>query len=99
MSDDDFITAFEACTLQEFHHAHHVRAAFLYLCRYPALDALRRFCESRMKFATANGKPNLYHETITWAFLLLIREPWRARLGSREASQPGMNPRSTTPTC
>jgi hypothetical protein len=22
----------------------------------------------------AHGKPNLYHETITWAFLLLIRE-------------------------
>jgi hypothetical protein len=25
-------------------------------------------------FAVANGKPNLYHETITWAFLLLIQE-------------------------
>jgi hypothetical protein len=35
------------------------------------------------RFATANGKPNLYHETITWAFLLLIRE----RLARTESQQ------------
>ena len=29
---------------------------------------------SLARFAAAHGKPNLYHETITWAFLLLIRE-------------------------
>ena len=27
-----------------------------------------------VKFATAHNKPTLYHETITWVFLLLIRE-------------------------
>jgi hypothetical protein len=26
------------------------------------------------RFAAAQGKPDRYHETITWAFLLLIRE-------------------------
>jgi hypothetical protein len=26
------------------------------------------------RLAAASGKPGLYHETITWAFLLLIRE-------------------------
>jgi len=26
------------------------------------------------RLAAASGKPSLYHETITWAFLLLIRE-------------------------
>jgi len=48
--------------------------AFLYLRRYPALEALERFSTSLVRFATAHGKPKLYHETITWAYLLLIRE-------------------------
>src|SRR5204863_7910350 len=57
-----------------FHHRDHVKMAYLYLCRYQALEALQRFSTSLAKFAAANGKPELYNETITWAFLLLIRE-------------------------
>lgn len=76
MTDDEFIASFEECRLasESFHHADHVRMAFLYLCRYPALEALQRFSASLARFASAHGKPELYHETITWAFLLLIRE-------------------------
>ncbi len=58
--------------------------AFLYLCRYPALQALERFSSSLYRFASANGKPDRYHETITWAFLLLIRE--RMARAGREQS-------------
>jgi hypothetical protein len=76
MTDDEFIASFENCGLasESFHHSDHVRMAFLYLRRYPALEALQRFSTSLARFAAANGKPKLYHETITWAFLLLIRE-------------------------
>jgi hypothetical protein len=76
MTDDEFIARFEDCSLaaESFHHSDHVRMAFLYLRRYPVLEALQRFSASLAKFAAANGKPKLYHETITWAFLLLIRE-------------------------
>ncbi len=76
MTDDEFIIAFEACTLpnEEFHHADHVRMAFLYLCRFSPIEALQRFSQSLKNFAVAKGRPNLYHETITWAFLLMIRE-------------------------
>jgi hypothetical protein len=74
MTDDEFIANFENCTLSSFHHSDHVQMAFLYLCRYPALEALRRFSASLARFAAANGKPRLYNETVTWAFLLLIRE-------------------------
>ena len=83
MTDDEFIASFEGCNLatESFHHSDHVRMAFLYLSRYPAVEALQRFSTSLARFATANGKPNLYHETITWAFLLLIRERL-ARAGS-----------------
>lgn len=76
MTDDEFVTAFENQSLgnEAFHHADHVRMGFLYVCRYPAPEALRRFSEALKKFAAAKGKPGLYHETITWAFLFLIRE-------------------------
>ncbi|HXM44977.1 MAG TPA: hypothetical protein VN924_27310 [Bryobacteraceae bacterium] len=76
MTDDEFIAGFENCSLANgsFHHADHVRMAFLYLARYPVLVALQRFSAALARFAGANGKPQLYHETITWAFLLLIRE-------------------------
>jgi hypothetical protein len=76
MTDDEFIASFEDCSLakESFHHADHVRMAFLYLRRYPALEAIQRFSASLIRFAAAKGKPELYHETITWAYLLLIRE-------------------------
>jgi hypothetical protein len=76
MTDDEFIARFEDGTLagESFHHADHVKMAFLYLCRYPALEALQRFSSALVRFAEGKGKPGLYHETITWAFLLLIRE-------------------------
>jgi hypothetical protein len=76
MTDDEFFAAFENCTLplDAFRHADHVRMAFLYLGKYPVLEAIRCFSSSLVKFATAHGKTNLYNETITWAYLLLIRE-------------------------
>lgn len=76
MEDQEFIERFEACTLpaESFHHEQHVRVVWLYLQRYPVLETLTRFSESLKRFATANGKPNLYHETITWAYVFLINE-------------------------
>jgi hypothetical protein len=85
MNDDEFIASFENGTLssESFHHSDHVKMAFLYLNRYPALEALQRFSSSLMNFAAAKGKPGLYHETITWAFVFLVRERM-ARAGGRQ---------------
>jgi hypothetical protein len=76
MNDSEWMQAFETCTLpnSSFRHADHVKMAFLYLQKYTPLEALGRFSAALTRFATANGKPALYNETITWAFLLLIRE-------------------------
>ena len=57
-----------------FHHADHVRLAFEYVRAYPPLDALARFASALQRFATAHGKLQLYHETITHAYFFLIRE-------------------------
>jgi hypothetical protein len=72
----DLIRRFEDGTLppSEFHHRDHVRLAWLYLNEEPPLAALARFTEGLKRFATRNGHPGLYHETITWAYLLLIHE-------------------------
>ncbi len=76
MTDDRLIAAFEngGLTPETFHHADHVRVAFLYLSWYPALAALLRFSQGLQRLTAAAGQPHLYHETITWAFLFLIRE-------------------------
>ena len=76
MTAEEFIAGFEACTLpgESFHHEQHVRVAWLYLQRYSVLETLERFSKNLKRFATANGKPNLYHETITWAYVLLIND-------------------------
>src|SRR2546425_3669799 len=70
----ELICNFERGKLEQFHHSDHVRMAFEYLCRYPALEALGRFSDALRRFAAAQGKPNLYHETITWAYVLIIRQ-------------------------
>jgi hypothetical protein len=76
MTGENLIAQFEAGTIPAatFHHAEHVRLAFEYLCRCSALDALERFSNGLKRFAAARGKAQLYHETITWGYLLLIRE-------------------------
>src|SRR5271170_1556836 len=76
LNETEWMEAFERCTLPigSFHHGEHVKMAFLYVQKFAPLEALGRFSLDLTRFATAHGKPNLYNETITWAFLLLVRE-------------------------
>src|SRR5438445_6852519 len=73
----DLIENFERGKLEQFHHSDHVRMAFEYLCRYPALEALARFSEALRRFAAVQGKPHLYHETITWPMCSSFANAWR----------------------
>jgi hypothetical protein len=74
--EEEFVRRFESCELPpaDFTHREHVRLAWLYLRRHAAPAALERFSTSLRRFAAFNGKPDLYHETITWAYILLINE-------------------------
>jgi len=76
MNDRDFVAAFEACEIDggEFHHTDHIRLAWIYLREHPLLEAIERFTASLKRFAAHHGATGLYHETITWAYLLLIHE-------------------------
>jgi hypothetical protein len=75
-TDEELIAQFESGAIapEAFHHADHVRMGFAYLRQYPVLVALDKFSSALKRFAAAHGKANLYHETITWAYLLLINE-------------------------
>lgn len=75
MSNEEILSEFEEGRAPgNFHHADHVRVAFAYVSAFPLPEAIARFSAALKRFATAQGKPNLYHETITWAYLFLIAE-------------------------
>jgi hypothetical protein len=76
ITDDELLAAFEAGLDPEggFHHREHLRVAWLYLHRDPWPAALGRFAEGLKRFATAQGQPGLYHETITVAYFLLLHQ-------------------------
>jgi len=76
MTDKEFIEKFEDCSLPSelFRHRDHVKLAWLYLNHYSKLEALERFSEKLRNYATHLGKPQLYHETITWGHIFLIHE-------------------------
>lgn len=76
MNDQEFIRKFEDCTLppDNFNHRAHLRMAWLYLHNYSVLEALAKFCESLKRYAGSLGKSNIYHETITFAYIFLIHE-------------------------
>jgi hypothetical protein len=86
MTDQELIEQFENGTLpnEGFHHREHVRTAFLYLTKYPVLEALQIFSRALRRFAEARGKSQLYHQTITWAYIFLIQERM-ARAGSKQS--------------
>jgi hypothetical protein len=86
LKDEDFIDQFETCVLagESFHHRDHVRLAWLYLGRSSLIEALVRFSEGLKRFAIAKGRADLYHETITLAYLFLIQE--RMKRGGNEQS-------------
>ena len=75
-TDEELVARFSDTTLptEAFHHAQHVRVAWLYVRRHGMPGALAAFSDALRRFAVAKGAAGLYHETITWAYLLLINE-------------------------
>lgn len=65
-----------------FPHGEHVRLAYGMLERYPFGEAVSRFSRGVKLLAAKAGRPEVYHETITVAFLAVIGER-RARAQSQ----------------
>src|SRR3954466_15618018 len=81
-TSDDELIALETGALDPaaFPHREHVRFAYGMLERYPFGEAVGRFSRGLRLLAAKAGRPEVYHETITIAFLALINER-RAHLG------------------
>jgi hypothetical protein len=76
MNDATFVARFEDTTLPPaaFRHREHVRLAWILLRGAPFEEAALRFCRGLRRYAAALGKAERYHETITWAYLALVKE-------------------------
>lgn len=57
-----------------FRHRDHVALAWAMLRRGSPLLAMESYIEGLRHLASSAGHPEIYHATITWAFLLLIQE-------------------------
>jgi len=70
------LDAFRAGTLptSAFHHADHVRMAWVYVRAFGLESATRQFVDDLKRFAVAKGAPRLYHATITHAYLTILAE-------------------------
>jgi hypothetical protein len=74
--DQQFLRAVESAgfPLTQFNHASHIRLAWLYLCQKPLPEAMICFRDTLQHYAAKNGKAEIYNETITFMFILLIHQ-------------------------
>jgi hypothetical protein len=75
-STGDELLALETGALDSamFPHPEHVRLGYEMLGRHPFGEAVARFSRGLRLLAAKGGRPEVYHETITVAFLALIGE-------------------------
>jgi hypothetical protein len=77
-SDQDFLRAFEDCTLpfEQWKHRAHIKVAYLYLCELPYEQALAKARTNIKRYNAATNTPETlergYHETITVAWMKLV---------------------------
>jgi hypothetical protein len=72
MTDDVFLTRFEAGTLHSFGHRDHLRVAFAYARRGGVDHAVERVRRGLRHLAAAHGEPARYHETLTIAWARVV---------------------------
>ena len=71
----DLVRRFESCAIrpEDFRHYQHLTVALWYVQKFPYDIASEKMRSGIQKLAAAYGKTG-YHETITWFWLLIVRE-------------------------
>ena len=77
LTDEQFLAVFEDGTLEPFHHRDHLRMTWLYLRAHGQEDAERRVADGIQRFAAAHGQAQMYHVTLTRAWLALMEAALR----------------------
>jgi hypothetical protein len=80
-SEADLLQCFEDGTLDPaaFSHRRHLAVAWAYLRRDGFPEGAVRFREQLLRYVRRAGAAAKYHETITWAYLVLLNEELRLR--------------------
>jgi len=77
MTDDEFLAAFEARTIDALPHRDHIKVAYLYLRQHPLQEAIVKVRTGLQALAVAWNAPvddleRGYHETMTEAWVRLV---------------------------
>ena len=83
LTDEELVAGIETATLSadRFRHGDHVRLAWIYLTRTPAVDAPPadgRMARAIKRFAEVHGAAAKYHETMTRLWMHLVSAHVRA---------------------
>ncbi len=80
LSDESFLEEFESCRLPtaHFHHADHIRLAWIFLGQMEETEATRRIERAIRRYAEHNSIGQKYHHTITLAWMKLVAAARRA---------------------
>jgi hypothetical protein len=90
MNDEEFLAAFEACTLEAFHHRDHIKVAYLYLRSHSVEEAIMKVRTGLQALAIAWSAPvddleKGYHETMTQAWVRLVAVKLKNRVMAESA--------------
>ena len=94
LDDDGLLAAFDGAGFAagSFHHHDHVRMAWVLLEQTTLMETLGRFTAGLRRMATQAGKPQVYHETITCAYVILVQERRALRGAEDWPAFAGRNP-------
>jgi len=82
MTDVELARAVERGELHEFPHASHLRVAWVYLAESPSVQqAANKMRRTLRRFATAAGKPEKYHETMTLFWVQVLSDAYAVSQG------------------
>lgn len=74
--EDELVQAFDDLTLEpaKFTHRAHLSVAWRYLQRHGLAVGAVKFREQLLRYIESVGAQGKYHETITWAYMVLLNE-------------------------
>ena len=74
LGEDEFVQRVEACCYpnNQFHHADHIRLAWIYVRRHGTQEAEERIARAIRQFAISLGHEKKYHETLSRAWVRLV---------------------------
>ena len=73
-STNELVECFVTGTCESFSHEEHVHVAWLLLHEHSLTAAIDMFRSGARKLAESRGRPEVYHETLTWIYMILINE-------------------------